>query len=168
MGQQFFDRTGQRFRARRRRDPVRCTDKKPVSEHTPQSLQHAGYRWLCESQPFSGARDASFVEQRVEYRQEIQINVSDIDHLDIAHRVIRLELYHRLADAQQMESISRKAGETRQGAVSSAFAMTTPVERFPRSKVAAPLDPTSDAISDESAGGKQRSELLKRLAAVGF
>src|SRR5437879_6646415 len=60
--------------------------------------KHAGYRWLRKSPPVGSARNASIVEQRVEYAQQIQIAVSDIEHTDTAHLQLRVALYHRLRD----------------------------------------------------------------------
>jgi len=55
----------------------------------------------------------------------------------------------------------------REGVRSREFAITAPIDQVPSLKVAAAFA-NSDTIADELAIAKQRSELLKRLAAVGF
>jgi hypothetical protein len=81
--QQRLDDARELERAGRRRHAVRGAHEQFVAQRHAQALERAAQRRLADEQALGRARDAAFVQQRVEHQQQVQVEPPEITFVDV-------------------------------------------------------------------------------------
>ena len=78
--QDLLDRSSELHRPQSRNDSTLRSHEKRIIEPVAQPRQHAAYRRLRQPQPVRGARDAAFVQERVQRLEQVEVQRLDITH----------------------------------------------------------------------------------------